>query len=238
MEISSMTRLNSREIKKILFGVLLSDGSIYNKRFDLFTKSEQYAQYITSVLNQLTGSKAYYNIKLDKRKESYTGYRVLSTNLKYFDKLREIFYSDRKRLTSYICDRLSEESLAHVWMCDGYLQHQKNRKTNKIQNIGEFCLESFDKSELELFIKKLNYYNINTTLYKVPWGFGYRPIIRGIDLQKFISLIYPYILDDFKYKTLLYYKSLDSIYIDNTLPNAEQYLRTYLNTEDIVRHSW
>ena len=57
------------------------------------------------------------------------------------------------------------------------------------------------------------------------------------NLQKFIDIIYPHILESFKYKTILYYKSLESEYILNDLLNTEHIIKSYNNVEDIVRHS-
>ena len=231
-----MKRLSTSEIKSILFGVLSSDGCVIGARFDLFTKSEQYALYVKSVLENIPNLSVKMYIKKDKRSESYSGYRIYTSNHEYFAKLRKIFYSDRKILSKYICDRLGILGLANIWMCDGYMEHRKNRKKNKVQNIGYFCLESFPKDELAHLIKTLSEYGIESSLEKVEWGFGYR-IRIGKDLQKLSSLIYPHMVKDFEYKTLLYYKN-GTKNTDVSLPNAEQYLRYYLDTEDIVRHSW
>ena len=234
-EIYSMKRLSSKEIKKILLGTLLSDGSIQKDRyrFDLYSKSEEHAQYICNVLNQITGVSATMKIKRDKR--GYVGYRVLTRKHEYFKKLYRTSYNGRKVLSHYNVSRLDAEAMAHVWMCDGFLEHAKNRKRGTVQNIGWLCLESFSRGELHILIdhmdKKLG---IKCTLSKVPWGFGYRVRIGGPSLQKFISMVYPYILDYFEYKTPLFYKNMNRA--DMSLPNAEQYICKYECVEDIVRH--
>jgi len=125
--------------------------------------------------------------------------------------------------------------MAHIWMCDGFLNHHKNKNTNKNQNIGYLCLESFPKEELNILIAKLSRMGICSRLQKVRWGFGYRIKISGTALQKLMDGIIKYIIPCFKYKTFLYYKSKE--YLDSNLQNAEQFIRTYNDIEDIVRHS-
>jgi hypothetical protein len=231
-----MKLLTAKEIKKIVIGIVISDGSIdvSRQRFDLYSKQEEYAQYVYYVLSQITGMKVTFRVKHDKR--GYIGYRVFTNKHAYWKNLSDVFYKGRKQLNKYVVSRIDETSLAHIWMCDGYLEHAKNRKTNKVQNIGWFCLESFPKDELELFRKHLlDSWGINSSLIKKPWGFGYRLRVGGKDLQKMISIMYPNILDCFKYKTSLFYKTKEAV--DMSLPSAEQYILTYECIEDIVRHS-
>jgi hypothetical protein len=229
--------MKAKRIKKIMFGVLLSDGSLDTKtqRFDLYSKNKQYAEYLQECFSNLTHTRFSSKEVFDKR-FGVTGYKVWSTRSKYLTKMYNIFYPNngRKVLTTYIVDRLDAEALAHVWMCDGYLEHAKNRKTNKIQNIGWFCLESFPKEELELLQSRLDTFGISSSLVKKPWGFGYRIRIGGENLQRFISLVYSYILDCFQYKTVLFYK-LKSTALE--LPSAEHYVKTYSVVDDIVRYS-
>lgn len=229
-----MKLLSSKEIKKILFGIIASDGSIDSKgRFDFYSKQEEYAKYVYEVVNQITGTEPKFYVKKDKR--GYIGYRVTNKNHPYMKKLREIFYDARKELNHYSVSRFDALSLAHIWMCDGYLEHAKNRKIGKVQNVGWFCLEAFPKDELELLKSHLSSsYGIESSFVKKPWGFGYRLRVGGVNLQKFISLVYPHILDVFKYKTPLFYKGKE--FADMSLPSAEQYIHSYENIEDIVRH--
>jgi len=231
-----MKRLTAKEIKKILIGVVLSDGHVDMNgfRFDFYSKHEEYAQYIYNVVSQITGMHVTFKVKHDKR--GYTGYRVFTRKHAYWKNLGEKFYNGRKELNSYIVRRLDAEALAHIWMCDGYLEHAKNRVTNSVQNIGWFCLEAFPENELKLFQTHLvSFFGIETTLVKKPAGFGYRIRVGGENLQKFVSLVYPFILNKFLYKTELFYKKIESA--NTNLSNAEQYLKLYSSTEDIVRHS-
>lgn len=235
MKTTSMKLLTAKEIKKIVIGIVISDGHIdvQNNRFDLYSKQESYARYVYEVLSQITHMHVHFKVKRDKR--GYIGYRVWTRKHAYWKNLGSKFYTEeRKVLTSYISKRVDALAFAHIWMCDGYLYHAKNRKLDKIQNVGIFCLESFPAEELEYLQTKLLKFGIESTLMKVPWGYGYRIRIGGKNLQKFISLVYLHILDCFKYKTPLFYRKLESANMD--LPSAEQYVFKYESIDDIVRH--
>ena len=228
-----MELLNSKRIKKIVYGITISDAHIQQRgRLDFYSKHPEYAEYITSVLSQITGSGARFSIKNDKR--GYTGYRCTTRIHPYFSKIRSHTYEGRKLLTPYVVSRIDEECLAHIYMCDGYTEHAKNRKTGKVQNIGWFCLEAFPKEELELFQERLkSCWGLESSRIKKTWGFGYRVRVGGENLQKLISVIYKFVLPCFEYKTTLFYKG-NGYVLD--LPNAEQYVSHYETIEDIVRH--
>jgi len=229
--------MEASRVKKILFGILLSDGSLErnHKRFDLYSKQKEYAEYVQTTLSNLTHNRFSLREVFDDR-FGVTGYRVWSTKSKYLSKTYDIFYPNngRKALSKYIANRLDAEAFAHVWMCDGYLEHAKNRKMGKVQNIGWFCLEAFPKEELEVLQERLAVFGIGSSLVKKPWGFGFRIRIGGENLQKFISLVYPFILPCFQYKTVLFYKQ-ESTALE--LPSAEHYVRLYNVVDDIVRYS-
>lgn len=231
-----MKLLTAKEIKKIVYGIVVTDGHIdmNNYRFDFYAKDEEYAVHVHNVLSQITGMNVKFRVKHDKR--GYTRYRVFTNKHAYWKNIGEKTYNGRKVLNEYVVARLDAQSLAHMWMCDGYLEHAKNRKLNKVQNIGWLCLEDFPKEELEILRKHLKKkFKIGSSLIKKPWGFGYRIRMGGENLQRFISLVYPHILDCLKYKTPLFYKSKESA--DMTLPSAEQFIVEYNDIEDIVRHS-
>lgn len=231
-----MKLLTAKEIKKIVYGVTLSDGHIDvdKQRFDFYSKEEEYARYVYNVLSQITGMDVVFRVKHDKR--GHTGYRVFTRKHAYWKNIGGKIYNGRKELNAYNVSRIDAEALAHIWMCDGYLEHAKNRKTNKVQNIGWFCYEAFPKEELQLLQEHLlSSWGIESSLISKPWRFGYRIRVGGESLQKLISTVYPYILDCFKHKTILYYKS--KVNADMSLPSAEHIIVEYSDVEDIVRHS-
>jgi hypothetical protein len=240
MTISSMKRLNSKEIKKALLGIVLSDGTIRHRRFSAYFKYEEMAKHVNEILSNISGLTVTTLKTVDTRfNPPAIGYKTWTTKHPYLEKIEKLFYPDgeekgEKRITKYIADRLDVISFSYIWMCDGYLGHQKNRAKNKIQNQGWFCLEGYPPEDLELLIFSLKKLDIESRLSPVEWGHKFRILVSAHDLQKFISLIYPFVLDIYKYKTTLYYKTLDYT-ID--VPNAEHIFKMYENVEDIVRHS-
>jgi len=235
-----MKKLNSKQIKKAMFGIVLTDGSVLGKRFSIYIKEESFADEIINILNNISGIKKINKKEVaDKRfAPPSKGWRIWTTGHPYLEKLNKIFYSgERKKINKYICNRLDDVSFAYAWMCDGYLEHQKNRKENKIQNRGWFCLESYPKEELEMIIDRLYDFGIESRISPVEWGFGYRIQISGTNLQKFIDMVYPNILECYKYKTVMYYKDENSKYVLTNLSNAKHIIKSYNNVDDIVRHS-
>ena len=224
--------LTAKEIKKIMLGIVLSDGHIdrKNRRFEFYSKSKLFIDFVSDVLSGITGVTI--NYKYDAKNNVH---RIWTKKHAYFKHLGKVCYSTtRKELNTYNVSRLDLMSIGMMWVCDGYLEHALNRKTNKVQNIGWFCLEAFPKEELELFQKQLLSFGISSSLVKKPWGFGYRIRIGGESLQRFISAIYDYIHPDFRYKTILFYKSEKNF--DMSLPSAGHILQIYEDCEDIVRH--
>ena len=224
--------ITAKEIKKIMLGIVLSDGHIdhKNQRFEFYSKSKLFIDFVSDVLSGITGVTI--NYKYDAKNN---GHRIWTKKHAYFKHLGKVCYSStRKELNTYNVSRLDLMSIGMMWVCDGYLEHALNRKTNKVQNIGWFCLEAFPKEELELFQKQLLSFGISSSLVKKPWGFGYRIRIGGESLQRFISAIYDYIHPDFRYKTILFYKSEKNF--DMSLPSAGHIFQKYENCEDIVRH--
>lgn len=231
-----MKTLTSKEIKKALFGIVLTDGSCIDKRFSIYSKNKELIDNIEFILSNISNLNKTHVRKIEDKRFSppSIGWKLWTTNHAYFEKTNKVFYSDRKRVTKYIADRLDEISFAYVWMCDGFLEHPKNKKENKVQNIGWLCLESFPKEELVFIINRLGELGIESRLSPVAWGYGYRIKISGTALQKFIDMIYPFILSSFLYKTMLFYKSDN--YISNDLLNTEHIIYKYNDVDDIVRH--
>jgi hypothetical protein len=217
--------MQASRLKQIMFGTLLSDASIdaASQRYDISQVQHEYIDYLYDALSGLTHTSF-----------SRSAGRLSSRRSRYMTKMRKLFYPHgRKAVTEYVAKRLGPEAWAHVWMCDGYLEAAKNRRKNKVQNVGWLCLESFPPEELELLQQNLRKHGIETSLAPRPWGYGYRIRIGGENLQRFISMVYEYVLPCFAYKTILFYKKRKSAL---ELPSAEHYIVEYDTVEDVVRH--
>lgn len=231
--------LTSSEIKQSLLGLILTDAYLDKaNRFVLSSKSIDFRNHCASLFASFPNSekKVWLHSYEDKRFDTIT--HIMSASYPaYSIKFREWVYpTGKKELLKIAVDKLDERALAYMWMSDGYLEHAKNKQRDKIQNVGWFCLEAFEKEQLEYFCSTLNTkYDLDLRLSPVIWGKGYRVKVSGMGLQKFISLIYTYITPTFLYKTKLFYRTLR--YCDYSLPSAEHYLvwyETIQDYEDIV----
>lgn len=233
--------LKSSEIKKSVLGLLLSDGYIdYKNRFSISSKYPEFRNHCAVLFDSFPNSKnkIWINDYYDKRFDVYT-YKLVVNYPAYFKSFREMCYEDEvKILNKKSIDKIDLRCLAYIWMGDGYLEHAKNRKKDKVQNLGWFCLESFSFESLELMSNTLNAkYNLTlkTVISNTGRGKSPRLKIQGEGLQRMISLLYPFVTPTFQYKTKLFYKT--DRYFDHTLPNAEHIFTQY-NTikeyEDIV----
>lgn len=235
-----MKTLKSKNIKKIIYGLLLSDGCLTTRneksRFDFYSKYPEYAQYVYETLSQITGMTVRFREKYHKR-FNVTGYRIFTSNHRYLTKLYPYFYRDNNRIISEeILQRIDEESLANIWMGDGMLHFMMKPKLNNIQINGYICLERFTKQELERFCEVIDRkFGIQFRLNKCIWGKGWRVKISSNSLRKFISMIYPFVIPRFHYKCNLYYKTPSFL---EGISNAEQFMTIYQNLseiEDIIR---
>ena len=130
-----MKTLTSKQIKKALYGVVLTDGSSIGKRFSIYSKNEELIEDINKILENISGINKIHIINVEDKRYNppAKGWKLWTTNHPYFENMNKIFYKDRKTVTKYIAKRLDEISFAYIWMCDGYLEHTKNRKENHIQ---------------------------------------------------------------------------------------------------------
>lgn len=222
-----MQNLTAKEIKKVLYGVVLSIGEVdvHKQKFELFVNSKEYAEYIHNVLTNITGIKS--NIKLKMN----GGYKVITKPHSYMKNLGDKCYNGIKTLTHYNVSRLNAESLAHMWMLSGDIHLNIDRSRNTCQNIGYLNLSKYPQSEIQILIDSLdNKFDIKTKFHSGKVKF------TGENLLRFIDLIQPYILNCFKYKTYCYYKT-DKSYAELNLSSAKQFIRIYNDIDDIVRYS-
>ena len=65
-----MKTLTSKQIKKALYGVVLTDGSSIGKRFSIYSKNEELIEDINKILENISGINKIHiikNIKLTQR---------------------------------------------------------------------------------------------------------------------------------------------------------------------------
>lgn len=232
--------MNASEIKQALFGIYLTDGHLDHKNnLEVYTQYETFHNHLVSMFDNFPNSqKKIWKKEVYNKRFNTTGYRFIARYPAYFKKFKDVsFKENRKYLTPEAIKKITPITLAYMWMGDGNLKHSKNKKINHIQNIGRWSLESFSYEELTDFGDYVfRNWDIAFKYFKVPTGYGWNIRIQGEDLQKFVSLIYPYIQPCFYYKTLLFYKTKS--FCNHELPSAEHFMKYYTDIserEDIVQ---
>lgn len=186
---------NLELLEDLLIGSILGDGCIIkdqNKYFRLSlghgSKQLEYLQYKVDILNQYhLGRKiTKWTHKSNKYKQGFCiSYHTKSANHPIFKKYREIFYPQNKKSINSL-NQISARSLAIWFMDDGC----------KCKASYQIYTDSFSVEELENLIYILNRdysleftYDKNNVLY-----------LKKSNIQKFNSLIIPYLLPCFNYK--------------------------------------
>jgi len=162
----------------------------------------------------------------------------------YFKFLYKIFYSNgSKQVTINTLKYLTIEGLALWYMDDGYIYYTASNGTRYL----DFATDGFDLyscKNIRRYFKE--YHNLDCKIIEHKKNknsnIKYRIRFNSQNAQKLICTIYPYILDDFKYKLNLKYKH-NPKYLKNILPEYLIIMQkefglktvcTIINSEDIV----
>ncbi len=184
--------------RSILIGTLLGDSCLHiNKsgslnpsfKCDHGIKQKEYCYYKYELLKSLGMKYDYRERKTpDKRTgKFYNCYSIQGKTNPYYKEIYDNMYIDgKKRITPYILNDFNEESLALMFMDDGY------KTTNSIG----IATNGFLKEDNELFINFLkNKFNLNFNIFKSNVIY-----LESCDFKKFISIIFPYLHSTMYYK--------------------------------------
>ncbi len=197
----------SKRQKTILLGTILGDGYLQKTgsknarlRLEHSLKQQAYMYWKYSQLENLFQSKP----KLLKRihpksKRTYEYVRLQSHSSPVLGKLRQQFYDeDGEKILPENMDAVLKSPLTiAVWyMDDGY--YDKRDKSAHIY------LQRLDNSELERLAKAFHrQHNIQPKWYCRTDRKGCQLNFTGIEKQKLMVLINPYLIDEMRYKTPL-----------------------------------
>lgn len=139
--------------EQILMGTLLGDATIakltkgrksYSVRWEHSITQKEYALWKAE--NSLNNFSIYIRERFDKRtNKTYESITCYSTKENYV-KFRELFYSDKKRITNDLLNLLEPLAIAVWFMDDGSLYYNGN---NCHLNL---AVDSFDDVEIDLLI--------------------------------------------------------------------------------------
>lgn len=223
---------NEEEAKKALLGTILADGSIQKERYTASNKTSyrlttyieithtsknlDYLKEVKSIFEMIEGVKCKIteHNKVSKNK-TYTLYRLVTNSTKYFKKLRDILY-DNKRIKLFpkeTIDTFNDISLLLLYLDDGTLRVRFYENSNKRREARiSFCLDSFTVDELNYFRQYLkSKYDIDSHIYRhsknLPINRGFRVWLNTINTEKFMSIINKYYecVPSMQYKFTKYY---------------------------------
>lgn len=213
-------KYKSSELDAILYGTLLGDASLSrpknnaNSNFTLThsPKQKKYLEYKTELIRQISHvTLKYKEIKFKNKQnnKTYTTCYYYSNYLKYFTKLRRIFYPEGKKIvTKKILKKLNPMGLALWWMDDGSLVIYKRKDRNAVNRYATLATCSFTYEE-HLLIKQyfLETWNIKVSIIKRKTSNKTYFLIKMpmLEFRKFVKIIEPYIIDSMKYKIDLKY---------------------------------
>jgi|GEM_PF-2552409 len=211
--VTTMKIKDKKQLVKLISYIVMGDGGLYitpsckNAKFIMNMKkeNEDYVFFCKNILENLTGTNLYerkdYNSDGYNRKPQW---RLESHSHPELTKIRDRIYTEKyKGIDPHALKMLDSEALAILYMCDGSLYVDMPEKSNKglvnpsynvhlnmkrLSYGDQFILKKALKERLDLE------WNINRH------GKYWHLRLRTKDVDKFMSLVAPYILPSFQYK--------------------------------------
>ena len=190
----------TQENKEILCGTLLGDGSIqyypkYNWKSPIFKcdhgiGQKEYAELLYDKFINLGASLNEYK-RYDKRTNKlYTTYCVKTkANPALFPYFIMLYSTGKKEIVREFLEHFTIKSLAFLYMDDGYYH----------QDSYYICTDSFSLESIEILVNYIKE-KLGLTFTIVKHSSNYRIRLLKQDINKFNSLVSPYIIDSLKYK--------------------------------------
>lgn len=195
-----------------LLSLALGDGSIYNRKLlngskkaclDIahHIKNSDYIDWKENILDELQ----IITRKTTKKNKTTSFSRLTTRGYELLEFIRKSLYKDKQKIFRRNWIRnLDIQSLAILWMDDGCLIRQYNKKKNYTYLCGEIATQSFDKQSNENIVLWLEKFGIKSyIIYNKKRNFYYIKMNRN-NLFKLIEIISPYVnqIESMKYKIL------------------------------------
>ncbi len=197
----------SKRQKELLLGMILGDGYLQKTgennarlRLEHSFKQKAYLDWKYQQLRNLFQSPPKFLKRLHPQsKRTYSYVRLQSHSSPVLGKLRQQFYSvEGKKCLPHDLNRVLKSPLTiAVWyMDDGY--YDKRDKSAHIY------LPTIERTEMKRLITTLNrLHHIQTTWYCRPDRNGCQLNFTGLEKDKLLTLINPYLIQTMRYKTPL-----------------------------------
>jgi recombination protein RecA len=188
------------EQEQLILGSLLGDASLsyrqeqgaYDFQVGHCLGQKELLEYKANIL----GTKVRSYIKDENSYSAGKEFFITSYYNKYeLDRIYKICFSDGiKTVSEEWVSAVNEMAIAIWFMDDGTSSYIQNSV------MARFSTLSFTKEQLEILQRRLEDFDVDTTLQKHADGTGLVIAIRQSSVNKFMDLIDPYIVDCMKYK--------------------------------------
>jgi len=189
----------SYEIKQVILGSLLGDGSIYRptdttRGFSIIHSITQsdYFEFKKMLLNNIFKESKSTKGGFDGSKQNRRGNSIVNYSIsKFISDYCEV--DNKKKITKQWVDELSPLGLAIWYMDDGSCNFNTNQRPRV-----RFSTNGFSLEEVNLLKDMLkNKYNIKSKIFNYK---GNTLCLTVDGTEKLFSIIFPYICDSMKYK--------------------------------------
>lgn len=184
-----------------LIGMYLGDGSVTANDYFVIAHGTGQESYTRHVAEKFGNRKVWFNRTTLKWRQKATGalltrkYPVWRTRLLYKRLWPNCPLTRNKQVTEWLLDNLTPVALAYWYMDDGSLATAPNSS----RRIPLFCCENFSLETQERIAERLLHewgLHVSPQKYKGK----YRLVVLNESLERFFSLIQPYLLRCFDYK--------------------------------------
>ncbi|WP_310482225.1 RNA ligase family protein [Chamaesiphon sp. VAR_48_metabat_403] len=188
--------------EQILLGKLLGDGFLHktkdsNSSAIKFSHKKSHEEYLNFCIDSLK------QLKTNKTRNLTSGYgtEMTEASTEYSNAIYEEFYlsfraeGTKKKVPSWVADRLSPLSLAFWYMDDGSLSH-----TEKQEDRALFACCNFSDADLIILLAGLKNLGLNGVSYKSDDRQYNRIRLNKESADKMFCLISPYIPEVMQYK--------------------------------------
>lgn len=231
--------MKSSELKGVLTGLLIGDGSIdkgvTKRAFRIKSINKEFIDTISEEINSCTNFKTFikhYPAKYSGGCNHKEYWEFTIKSHPYFNKIYHKFYNDyRQRIISkYIPKYLTPYGVALWYMSDGYVcLVGKNKGIIKNRRV-DFCTDRYSYNEVESLQKMmLHKFKIHCSIIKR--GNFYRLRVSMKSYEDFFNLIYPYIIPTMQYKLYLGYE-YKPIWMSDNMWNIQNSIKSAITLTD------
>jgi len=204
----NINKLTSSELKGYLTGLIIGDGymdkGVTKRAFRIKTIDKNWSDDITSKLQQVNTFKVTTKEIPTQIRDGVNHQIYYETTIKahpYFAKKYHHFYDDYKNrvVSQEAYSWLNPIGLAQWYMGDGYLTLVGRTSGTIADRRIEFATDRYSKDEVFGLMRMLRtYFGIDCS--SVKRGTRYRIHILQSGIERFFTLIHPYIVDSMLYK--------------------------------------